>query len=278
MAFAVNSRKEILILTIGFLGGDRRMEIAADWIKREGHTVRVCKEGVPKNAFFAALELLVLPYPATRDGVHIAATALPFSRLPLSPEAALFGGRLPDAWREGRRSFDAEENEAYLLENACLTAAAGVATVLRATERALYGVSAAVIGYGRIGKETARLLRALGADTAVYARREAAVSEARGDGHRAYLLSQTPQIPETVVFGTVPAPADSLSSLLVAEEALVYDLGGGLPVAMDTPSGKSIPTLPLRSAPGVFAPKAAGEAYGRCVLAALSHMERNDTL
>ena len=265
-------------MTIGFLGGDRRTEIAADLIKNAGHTVCVCREGVPREDFFASLDLLVLPYPATRDGVHIATTSLPFSRLPLSSHTALFGGRLPDAWRRDRPSFDAEENEKYLLENAHLTAVAGVAAALRATERAFVGVRAAVIGYGRIGKETARLLRALGADTAVYVRREAAREEAKADGFAAHRLTHACLLSEDVVFGTVPAPADNLSALRAKEDTLIYDLGGGFPPALEAPSGESSLTIPLKGAPGVFAPKAAGDAYGRCVLTALSRLERNASL
>ena len=260
-------------MTVGFLGGDRRMEIAADFLKRAGHDVRVAREGVPEASFFAGLDLLVLPYPATRDGVHIASTALPFSRVPLAKRTALFGGRLPLLWREGRVSFEAEDDEPFLLKNAYLTAAAGVCTALRASERAFLGVKAAVLGYGRIGKATAKMLRAMGADVCVYVRRAAAKEEAEGAGFSARLLSDVSALSEEIVFGTVPAPAEGIARLSAKEGALIYDLGGGLPTAFPTRSGKSALTLPLRGAPGVFAPRAAGEVYGECVLDALSRLE-----
>ena len=248
------------------------MEIAASFLEARGYTVvRLVHETIPP------LDLLVLPYPATRDGVSVAGTDLPFSSLLLSPRTALFGGRLPPSWREGRPAADAEENEEYLCQNAYLTAAAGVGTALRAGERAFFRVKAAVIGYGRIGKESARMLRALGADTAVYVRREAAKKQAERDGFAAALLEDTSLLAESLIFGTVPAPAENLASLCVKDDALLYDLGGGLPPFLYTEEGVPIRVLPLRGAPGVFAPKAAGEIYGAAILDFISKLERRAT-
>lgn len=252
------------------------MVIAAEYVHREGHTVRLLK-GDEEAEAFSPLSLLVLPYPATRDGHTVAGTSLPFSSLPLPPALPLFGGRVPAPWREGRRSGDAEDNERYLCENAYLTAAAGVATALRAGERAFFRVTAGVVGYGRIGKETARMLRALGAAVTVYVRREAAREEAAKDGFRAALLGEGVRVPEDLLFGTAPAPAENLASLTVSPDALIYDLGGGLPSALKTSAGEDVGVLPLRGAPGVFAPRAAGEIYGGAILDFIRHLERRTT-
>lgn len=260
-------------MTVGFLGGDRRMKVAAEFLKKEGHNVAVIGEETPTSAFFAPLDLLVLPYPATRDGVHIAMTDLAFSSLPLPSRTALFGGRLPSAFCKGRLSGDAEEDEEFLLGNAYLTAAAGVATALRAGERAFFRVTAAVLGYGRIGRETAKMLRALGASVTVYVRRAAAKEEAAKAGFFARILGETQHLPEDIIFGTVPAPAENLSSLTVTEDALLYDLGGGMPAEMKTPSQTVIRTLPLRGAPGVFAPQGAGELYAGAILKFITRLE-----
>lgn len=259
-------------MQIGFLGGDRRMEIAAEILKEKGHNVRFPSGAHPEKDFFTSLDLLVLPYPATRDGVCVTATNLPLASLPLEGDTSLFGGRLPAFLTAGRRAFDAEEDEEYLQGNAYLTAAAGVATALRAGERAFFRVKAAVLGYGRIGKETAKMLRALGAQVCVYVRREAACEAAEKNGHTARLLKDTTHIPADLVFGTVPAPAENLAKLTVDPTTHIYDLGGGLPDALPTKTGDTVKTLPLRGAPGVFAPRAAGELYGGAILGAIARL------
>jgi dipicolinate synthase subunit A len=153
-----------------------------------------------------------------------------------------------------------------------------VGTALRAGERAFFRVRAAVLGFGRIGKETARMLRALGADVTVYARRDATCEAAKREGLRARLLSDSDEIPCDLLFGTVPAPAPNLAALLLPPHALVYDLGGGLPDAFETGDGACVRTLPLRGAPGVFAPRAAGEIYGGAILDFIHTLERRSTV
>lgn len=262
-------------MQIGFLGGDRRMEIAADIVKKHGHTVIKAPEAsLPDESFYDSLDLLVLPYPVSRDGVLVALSSVPIESIRLSPKTALFGGRLPSALRK-YTCFDAEEDEEYLYGNAYLTAAAGVATALRAGERAFFRVNAAVIGFGRIGKQTACMLRALGANVTVYVRRAAAAQEASLCGFTAMLLSEARHLPEGLVFGSVPAPAENLAALTVAQNALIYDLGGGLPDALLTKEGESVKVLPLRSAPGVFAPMAAGELYGSAILKVVDRLAQS---
>ena len=268
-ADAVSKRKEFYPLQIGFLGGDRRMEIAADILKKHGHTVIKAPEAPPPDeSFYDSLDLLVLPYPVTRDGSLVALSSVPIDSIRLSPKTALFGGRLPSAIRK-YTCFDAEDDEEYLYGNAYLTAAAGVATALRAGERAFFRVNAAVIGFGRIGKQTACMLRALGANVTVYVRRKEAAKEATLCGFTAMLLSETERLSEALVFGTAPAPAENLATLTVTQNALIYDLGGGLPDTLLSDTGECVKVLPLRSAPGVFAPMAAGELYGGAILKAI---------
>lgn len=270
---AVKLRKEKYILNITLLGGDRRMSVAATFLTSKGHDVYSSTGDIPADT-----RLLVLPYPASKDGVCIAGTDIPFFSLTLPASCAVFGGRLPPAWREGKLFADAEENENFLLDNAYLTAAAGVATALRAGERAFFRTTAGVIGYGRIGRSCANMLRALGAEVSVYVRREAARREAENAGFRSHLLAADMHIPSDLIFGTAPAPSPNLVALTVAPSAHVYDLGGGLPDALAAADGSHVKVLPLRGAPGVFAPQAAGEIYGGAVLDFIHLLQRRTTV
>ena len=52
----------------------------------------------------------------------------------------------------------------------------------------------------------------------------------------------------------------------IDQKILIYDLGGGLPEVMRTAREEGVRTLPLKGAPGVFAPRAAGELYAGAIL------------
>lgn len=255
-------------MTIGFLGGDGRMAIAADAVRRAGFGVTLFSpERDTAEGFLRPLSALVLPYPVSRDGMHVTGTALSLDSLPLPSSVPLIGGRIPDALRaHGGGTFDAEENEPFLQRNAYLTAAAGIAAALRATARAFLDVRVAVLGYGRIGSRTAAMAKALGAHVTVLARRAETVTHAIADGFFGTLLTESIPIDADVLFGTVPAPAPLIEAITVSRGALVYDLGGAMPASLPDKDGEPVPVTALRGAPGVFAPTAAGEAYGDAIL------------
>ena len=252
-------------MQIAFLGGDRRMTLCAERARKEGHTVfaAVGGEGVLSAAVLegvAGATLVVLPYPATRDGVHVTGTHIPFSALPLREGTTVVGGALPADWhREHILFFDPARNEDFLWQNARLTAEGAVVAALTATERGLYDVSVAVLGYGRIGKQLARLAACLGARVRVYARRPAALAEAAAEGYGTAPFTEPLALGEAVVFDTLPP--DTAQSLTVKKEALCYDLGGALPAALPDGQGGEVKVESMRGVPGVFAPCGAAEIY-----------------
>lgn len=241
------------------------MTICAARAREEGHDVfsAVGGEGLLSAAVLRGVEaasVLVLPYPATRDGVHISGTHIPFSALPLKDGVTVVGGAIPADWhREHVLFFDLARQEGFLWENARLTAEGALATVLSATERGLYGLPVAVIGFGRIGKQLARLLAAVGGRVTVYARRPAALAEARAMGYGARTAVFPLTVEEGLVLDTLP-PAVS-HSLILPEGALCYDLGGGLPATLPDVAGGEVKVETMRGVPGVFAPRGAAEIY-----------------
>jgi hypothetical protein len=121
------------------------------------------------------------------------------------------------------------------------------------------------------------MLRALGAEVTVYVRRPQVKEAAEAAGFRAVLLGNGTKILTHLLFGTVPAPAENLTSLTVDPKVTVYDLGGGLPETLTATDSSLVKVLPLRGAPGVFAPLAAGEIYGGAVLDFINRLERRTT-
>ena len=261
----VNEKERKILLQIAFLGGDRRMTLCAERAKGEGHTVfaAVGGEGILSPAVLTGVreaDLLVLPYPATRDGVHIGGTHIPFSALPLREGVTVAGGAIPLDWhREHILFYDLAKDEPFLWQNARLTAEGALSAALTATERGLFGLSAAVLGYGRIGKQLACLLSRMGAAVTVYARRPAALAEAEAAGHAARSLSLPLSVPEELVFSTLPAPAPL--SLTLSPAALCYDVGGALPPALSDGQGGEVTVVSMKGVPGVFAPQGAAAVY-----------------
>ncbi len=246
------------------------MTICAARARKEGHAVFSATggEGLLSPAVLQGVgeaSVLVLPYPATRDGVHISATHIPFSALPLKEGVTVVGGDIPADWhREHVLFFDLARQEGFLWENARLTAEGALAAVLNATERGLYGLPVAVVGFGRIGKQLARLLNAVGGRVTVYARRPAALAEARAMGYGAREAVFPLSVEERVVLDTLP-PAVT-HSLKLPEGALCYDLGGALPATLPDTAGGEVKVETMRGVPGVFAPQGAAEIYYAALL------------
>ena len=269
-------------MQIAFLGGDGRMTLCAERAREEGHTVFAAVDGGGLSSVEALTEvaeasLLVLPYPATRDGVHIGGTGVPFSALPLREGATVAGGEIPPEWhRENLVFYDVAKDESFLWRNARLTAEGALATVLTATGRGLSGISCALLGYGRIATALARLLSALGARVTVYARRPSARGAAEAEGYGTGTLAFPMSFSEAVVFNTLPPGSAPLFS--VGRGALCYDLGGSLPATLPDGEGGETPVIALRGVPGRFAPRAAAEVYYEALRPCLGGSGAADTL
>ncbi len=175
-----------------FLGGDKRIIYAAKAVAKH-YPVSATGLGdsfpVPKGKY----DNIVLPLPATRDGVNITA---PLSKdiLPVeliknyaSDNARVFCGGVKPAiekiCRENRLTLtDYFSDETLTLKNAQLTAEAAAVLLSGSTEASLYGQSAVITGFGRVAVTTARLLKAFCCHVTICARNPAqrAIAELLG--------------------------------------------------------------------------------------------------
>ena len=114
-------------------------------------------------------DILILPLPATKDGVTVHCPRDPACIVTLqmiselmehTPRLLMFGGRIPAeflgrAMENGvlpNRVTDYYDSEVLQLRNAYLTAEAALMTAMELTDHAIRGAKVAVLGYGRIGK------------------------------------------------------------------------------------------------------------------------------
>lgn len=256
--------------------------------------IRICTT-LPSAAEGA--DVLVLPLPATRDGETVHTPRDPACAVTLrevadllnrSPHTLLFGGKLPagllslvkEPHPESPRVTDYYESEVLQLRNAYITAEAALMTAMELTDRTLWNTSAAVLGFGRIGKYLARLLRALGADVTVCARREEALFEAAAEGCHPLLMSETDPMGglaplcrnHTVLFNTVPARILGRDLLLSLErDTLLIDLASAPFGVCDGDVREATAHGGLRylrapSLPGSYAPRDAGRIIADCIL------------
>ncbi len=230
------------------------------------------REAETLHGALCGAEVLILPLPASRDGIHPTAAAGVdpptfgeiFSRA--EDECLILGGMLSPAVIAAAGESDLEiadyySGEELLRKNAAATAEAAVAMAAIELPVTLCGTTVAVIGSGRIAFQLLSRLRAWGARVLLYARSSDARRRAEADGAVVFPLKEgeTPVFPPNVraVFCTVPAMLFPHGCPLPPRGTPFYDLGGG---AIDPAwAGEGgIPLPPSAGLPGRYSPESAG--------------------
>lgn len=213
---------------VAVIGGDRRMFYCAETLYDKG--IEPALYGFDKISDRASStrcsslydcivnsSAVILPVPLTRDGEAINSGRSSEIKLcnvfeSISPETPIFAGYVSGAVRElagkyGHSIYDYLESETLTSKNAFATAEGAVFLAMQNSSITLLNSHCLVTGYGRIGKYTARLLRAFGARVTVCARSEAARINAILDGNDAIDFSDLSGKVRLYdfIFNTVPA-------------------------------------------------------------------------
>ena len=289
----------LFFMKLALIGGDARMcAVARLFMNTKGTEVRCFSmpEGAPhpqktlSDALIGA-EAVILPLPASRDGVHpttVGGVASPtlaeiFSRA--EEETLVLGGMLtpPVLAAAGQAEVEIADyytGEALLLKNAAATAEAAIAMAALDLPVTLAGTTVAVIGSGRIAGRLLPLLRAMGARILLYARSTAGREAGEDAGAITYAIraGEPPEIPSAVraVFCTVPAMLFPRGCSLPAAGTLFYDLGGGA-IDPEWAKEKGVVLPPSAGLPGRYSPESAG-AYLYTEILKLLRMKRGADL
>ena len=188
-----------------------------------------CRDYLLKKNVCSVSEIILLPIPTTRDGVTISGIDKMPSEISGEPNSvtAVVGYGIPQSFREsfansGLITVDVSLDEAFTEENATLTANGTVGKILTLENAAPTDLSIGIIGYGRIGKYLSSMLRGLGADVFIYARKESARQEARLAGCRVAAVSDISELCLDMVYNTVPQIiVDRQMSGAISKNALV---------------------------------------------------------
>ena len=180
----------------------------------------------------------------------------------LSKDITVIGGNLTHPALEDYKTIDLLQDPLYLSENADITAYCAIRLAMENLPITLRGCPTLVIGWGRIGKCLARLLKQLGGAVTVAARKETdrAMLSALG-----YNTADPRNLESTlsqyrVIFNTAPVmilPEATLSHC--REECLKIDLASVQGMDDDT-------VLWARGLPNRIAPESSGALIARTIL------------
>ena len=227
-------------------------------------------------------DVLLLPMPVSRKPGTIAAMgeALPLAETlaGLQPGTLVLAG-MPDSClrrlteEKDCRALDYSGRREVTIPGAVATAEGALSELIQHTESTLRDSRILVLGAGRIGLRLLRLLDALGAETAVYARGDRDRERIEAMGWSAVSPRELPDVLATAdaLVNTVPQRFLDRGILEKAAPGTLYlELASG-PGGADPAELKDL-GLRFQAAPGIpgrTAPKSSGEAVARAVTAIL---------
>lgn len=271
------------INNFGIIGGDKRQASMAESIAADGYNVYV--SGIDKISFYNSVvkcnisellsnsEYIILPLPVTKDNVTINA---PYSNEKIYineqlvkglKEKTIFCGikskliKTNQHWNEAL-IYDYFERSEFSIKNAIPTAEGAIEIAMHEYPSTIHGSNCLVAGFGKIGKVLSNMLKGIGANVTVSARKNEDLTWIELAGFQAIKTSEIYKTKNyDIVFNTIPSmifDADVLASS--AENSLVIDLAS-LPGGVDFEAAKrlGIKSIQALSLPGKVAPKAAGE-------------------
>ena len=237
------------------VGTDRRQDCLAALLKNRHRVFRFESGDCP-----TAVDAIALPCPSFDAAGRLRATASPDDLRPfIRDDTVIFCCGGEKAARDlSPHCLDLLSDEVTVLENARLTAEAALLAVSEHTQDSLHGKRCLTVGCGRIGTYLTRLLRSLGANCTVFARRASTRALAEGFGWHTAAPGKAALEGFDFVFNTVPAQALSRSELSALPQTCVWvelaSAPGGLPTG-GAPFAFSV--LPAGGLPGKYLPHAA---------------------
>jgi len=271
-------------LTFAILGGDKRSLWAAKRLREQNFETELFaleneKAFLPSDTVRA--DIVILPMPISRDGVHLFA---PESSEPIllsdvfraiPREAMIFGGNMTGISDE--RTIDYGRMGAFAVMNAVPTAEGALLLALQNGKRTVFGMHVGIVGYGKVAFAAAKLFHAVGADVTVFARKAQARAEAHMMGYTARPISELAESAGDfeLLINTVPArifDRELLSKL--SEKTNLMDLASA-PFGLDFEEAAELGVRAVCAPglPGRFFPETAGRAIADTVTEILREKE-----
>lgn len=229
-----------------------------------GHSpaLQFCTSALQENGFAVLPEPgmeathLLLPVPSfTPEGCIVGGGNLRTLLTLLPKDIVVIGGNLDCPELVDYRTVDLLQDADYLALNANITAHCAIKVALNKMQTILDGCRVLVIGWGRIGKCLAQLLRQMGAEVTVCARKESDRSMLRALGYETADFGAVNLQNYRIIYNTVP----SMVFPDCPKGALKIDLASKLGLGGDD-------VIWARGLPGKEAPESSGALIARSVI------------
>lgn len=170
-------KKKIIII-----GGDKRFIYLKEMLQKHYEIILFSDDDTLDKLYkgMANADIILLPYPVTFDGITVNAPyrkeSIPlndvFSHLKTN-HILLTGGKLPGAFKNTEqicKTYDYSADEELLWANAELTAEGLLQLIIEELPISLSETDVAILGAGRVGTETNKLLKNTGCKSTVFGR------------------------------------------------------------------------------------------------------------
>lgn len=209
---------------------------------------------------------LLLDVPSFRPGSSLCLDTL-LNALPR--DITIWGGNLQHPALEEYRCVDLLKEEAYLLENASITADCAIALIDPILNKSWQDVNVLIIGWGRIGKFLAKQLKSMTNHLTIAARKEQDCQSLHLMGYQPVRLTELKEIlPDCdLIINTVPAEVLTEEDLSSCRNCLKIDLASKKGIA-----GEDV--IWARGLPGIHAPDRSGRLIAQTILRILKEAEK----
>lgn len=179
----------------------------------------------------------------------------------LPPGIAVAGGNLNHPGLSGYLTLDLLADPTYLAKNAAITADCALRVAGAELDTAFTDAPALVIGWGRIGKCLARLLRSLGSEVTVAARKESDRAMLAALGYSSMDIGEIPALLPRyrLLFNTAPEKVLSGKQLAGCRHCVKIDLAS-------KPGLEGSDVIAARGLPGRYTPESSGKLIAETVL------------
>lgn len=269
------------------IGGDSRQQYMADYLEENGYNVSIY--GLPEKnkkcvknikSAISDSDAVIFPLPASKDGKTIT-SVVPvketFDELLsfMNNDTLIFAGMLNSGLenklnKKGLKYYDYFKTEEVTVKNTVPTVQGILKVIIDNVDYTIHSSKCAVFGYGRVGKITADILSAIGADVTVCARKKSDLANAKTKKLDCCSIKDFYNISNKfdIIINTVPFPVIDRNIIEnLKSDCLIIDVSSA-PFGTDfsTAYEFGIKALQCPSLPGKVAPKTAGIIIAEAII------------